>query len=68
INPTTSSPGVSALKNKNLGHNWYWITTIIRNNRVRAVAMRATNGLMRGMDVIDTRTPLSVPVGGATLG
>ena len=25
-------------------------------------------GLMRGMEVIDTGAPLSVPVGGATLG
>nr|ABA96139.1 ATP synthase beta chain, putative [Oryza sativa Japonica Group] len=38
------------------------------NNRVRAVAMSATDGLMRGMEVIDTGAPLSVPVGGATLG
>ncbi|ONM62981.1 ATP synthase subunit beta chloroplastic [Zea mays] len=30
--------------------------------------MSATEGLMRGMEVIDTGTPLSVPVGGATLG
>uniref|UniRef100_A0A3B6GXH5 H(+)-transporting two-sector ATPase n=1 Tax=Triticum aestivum TaxID=4565 RepID=A0A3B6GXH5_WHEAT len=30
--------------------------------------MSATDGLMRGMEVIDTGDPLSVPVGGATLG
>ena len=30
--------------------------------------MNITNGLMRGIEVIDTRTPLSVLVGGATLG
>ncbi|THF96087.1 hypothetical protein TEA_004225 [Camellia sinensis var. sinensis] len=30
--------------------------------------MSATDGLMRGMEVIDTEAPLSVPVGGATLG
>jgi F-type H+/Na+-transporting ATPase subunit beta len=30
--------------------------------------MSATEGLMRGMEVIDTGTPLSVPVVGATLG
>ncbi|MFS7933886.1 putative H(+)-transporting two-sector ATPase [Helianthus anomalus] len=30
--------------------------------------MSATDGLTRGMDVIDTGAPLSVPVGGATLG
>jgi F-type H+-transporting ATPase subunit beta len=30
--------------------------------------MSATNGLMRGMRVIDMGAPLSIPVGGATLG
>ncbi|XVF40657.1 hypothetical protein PTKIN_Ptkin01aG0132000 [Pterospermum kingtungense] len=30
--------------------------------------MSATDSLMRGMEVIDTGVPLSVPVGGATLG
>ncbi|KAL2903083.1 ATP synthase subunit beta chloroplastic [Bienertia sinuspersici] len=30
--------------------------------------MSATDGLTRGMEVIDTGAPLSVPVGGATLG
>jgi F0F1-type ATP synthase beta subunit len=30
--------------------------------------MNATDGLMRGMEVIDTGKPLSVPVGQATLG
>ncbi|KAJ0604494.1 ATP synthase subunit beta [Helianthus annuus] len=44
------------------------VQQLLGNNRVRAVAMSATNGLTRGMDVIDTGAPLSVPVGGATLG
>ena len=35
---------------------------------VRAVSMNATDGLMRGMEVVDTGTPLTVPVGPATLG
>ena len=30
--------------------------------------MSATDGLTRGMRVIDTGAPLSVPIGGATLG
>ncbi|KAG8381032.1 hypothetical protein BUALT_Bualt06G0078600 [Buddleja alternifolia] len=34
----------------------------------RAVAMSATDGLTRGMEVIDTGAALSVPVGGVTLG
>src|SRR3954470_4215224 len=44
------------------------VQQLLGNNRVRAVAMSATDGLMRGMEVIDTGAPLSVPVGGATLG
>jgi F-type H+/Na+-transporting ATPase subunit beta len=37
-------------------------------NRVRAVAMKATDGMTRGMTVIDTGAPISVPVGPGTLG
>jgi F-type H+/Na+-transporting ATPase subunit beta len=37
-------------------------------NRVRAVAMKATDGMTRGMTVLDTGAPISVPVGPATLG
>ncbi len=37
-------------------------------NRVRAVAMKRTDGMQRGMEVIDTGAPISVPVGNATLG
>ena len=44
------------------------VQQLLGNNRVRAVAMSATEGLTRGMEVIDTGAPLSVPVGGATLG
>ena len=35
---------------------------------VRAVAMNATDGLMRGMQAVDTGAPLTVPVGETTLG
>ncbi|KAI9164714.1 hypothetical protein LWI28_000733 [Acer negundo] len=44
------------------------VQQLLGNNRVRVVAMSATDGLMRGIEVIDTRAPLSVPVGKATLG
>ncbi|KAL2935204.1 ATP synthase subunit beta chloroplastic [Bienertia sinuspersici] len=44
------------------------VQQLLGNNLVRAVAMNATDGLTRGMEVIDTGAPLSVPVGGATLG
>ncbi|MBI5777132.1 MAG: F0F1 ATP synthase subunit beta, partial [Nitrospirae bacterium] len=37
-------------------------------NRVRAVAMTSTDGLVRGMNVKDTGAPISVPVGRETLG
>jgi F-type H+-transporting ATPase subunit beta len=40
----------------------------IGNNWVRAVALSPTEGLMRGAEAIDMGTPISVPVGRATLG
>ncbi|KAG8477877.1 hypothetical protein CXB51_027495 [Gossypium anomalum] len=46
----------------------YEVQKLLGNNRVRAVAMSAINGLTRGMEVIDTGAPLSVPFDGATLG
>src|ERR1700754_1465021 len=36
--------------------------------RCRCVAMEPTEGLIRGMKVIDTGKPITVPVGPATLG
>ena len=40
----------------------------IGENTVRAVAMDSTDGLSRGMEVVDTGIPISVPVGKETLG
>ncbi|MEM6741844.1 MAG: F0F1 ATP synthase subunit beta [Pseudomonadota bacterium] len=37
-------------------------------NTVRAIAMDATEGLVRGQDVTDTGGPISMPVGDGTLG
>ena len=37
-------------------------------NRVRAVAMKPTDGMQRGMQVVDLGEPISVPVGPKTLG
>ncbi|MFC1637968.1 F0F1 ATP synthase subunit beta [Patescibacteria group bacterium] len=37
-------------------------------NKVRAVAMGATDGLRRGLEVVDTEAPIKVPVGEITLG
>src|SRR3981081_3343040 len=36
--------------------------------RVRTVAMQATDGMVRGMKVLDLGGPISVPVGHGTLG
>ncbi len=38
------------------------------DDRVRAVAMDTTDGLARGVAVVDTEQPISVPVGDETLG
>jgi F-type H+-transporting ATPase subunit beta len=38
------------------------------DDRVRAVAMDTTDGLSRGTEVIDTGSPITVPVGRETLG
>ncbi len=40
----------------------------IGDNVVRCVAMSATDGLVRGIQAVDTGGPISVPVGNATLG
>ena len=59
--PRTSSEG----KTENLIAE---IQQHLGNNRVRAVAMDTTDGLVRGMEAIDTLQPISVPVGPNTLG
>jgi F-type H+-transporting ATPase subunit beta len=38
------------------------------DNVVRTVAMSSTDGVVRGMEVVDTGRPISIPVGQATLG
>src|SRR5882724_13018766 len=38
------------------------------DDRVRAVAMDSTDGLARGVEVVDSGGPISVPVGDVTLG
>ncbi len=44
------------------------VQQLLGDHVVRAVSMSATDGLIRGLEVIDTGAPLSVPVGEATLG
>src|SRR3954464_3875922 len=40
----------------------------IGRNQVRAVAMSSTDGVVRGMQVLDTGSPITVPVGKPALG
>ncbi|MGL5034198.1 MAG: F0F1 ATP synthase subunit beta, partial [Microcystaceae cyanobacterium] len=44
------------------------VQQLLGDNQVRAVAMSSTDGLVRGMDIVDTGAPINVPVGKATLG
>jgi F-type H+-transporting ATPase subunit beta len=44
------------------------VQQLLGDNQVRAVAMSSTDGLIRGMEAVDTSAPISVPVGEATLG
>ncbi|MDJ1174868.1 F0F1 ATP synthase subunit beta [Roseofilum capinflatum] len=44
------------------------VQQLLGGNQVRAVAMSGTDGLTRGMDIVDLGAPISVPVGNVTLG
>ena len=44
------------------------VQQLLGDHCVRAISMTATDGLMRGMEVVDTGNPLTVPVGDTTLG
>jgi F-type H+-transporting ATPase subunit beta len=44
------------------------VQQLLGDDRVRAVAMDTTDGLARGLEVIDTGAPITVPVGDITLG
>ncbi len=44
------------------------VQTHLGDGEVRGVAMDATEGLKRGMEVVNTNAPITVPVGEATLG
>ncbi|HKV58308.1 MAG TPA: F0F1 ATP synthase subunit beta, partial [Ktedonobacteraceae bacterium] len=44
------------------------VEQLLGNNWVRCVAMGATDGLQRGVEVVDTGASISVPVGPKTLG
>ncbi|HPF38039.1 MAG TPA: F0F1 ATP synthase subunit beta [Phycisphaerae bacterium] len=44
------------------------VASHLGGGRVRAVALGSTDGLKRGVDIVDTGAPVSVPVGGEVLG
>ena len=44
------------------------VQQLLGDNKVRAVSMRSTDGLKRGVEAIDLGAPISVPVGATTLG
>jgi F-type H+/Na+-transporting ATPase subunit beta len=44
------------------------VQQLLGDNRVRAVSMRSTDGLKRGVEALDLGTPICVPVGTPTLG
>jgi F-type H+-transporting ATPase subunit beta len=44
------------------------VQQLLGDNKIRAVSMRSTDGLKRGVEAIDLGGPISVPVGTSTLG
>ena len=44
------------------------VASHLGENKVRTIAMSTTDGLVRGMDAIDTEGPITVPVGEGILG
>jgi F-type H+-transporting ATPase subunit beta len=44
------------------------VQQLLGDNKIRAVSMRSTDGLKRGIEAIDLGAPISVPVGTPTLG
>ena len=44
------------------------VQQLLGDNKVRAVSMRSTDGLKRGVEVVDLGCPITVPVGSPTLG
>ena len=44
------------------------VQQLLGDNKVRAVSMRSTDGLKRGVEALDLGSPITVPVGITTLG
>ena len=62
--PSRSTPRTRAFKIHLTGE----VQQHLGGNRVRCVALGSTDGLVRGMPVVDTGGPVSVPVGKEALG
>ncbi len=61
----------TALKIEDPSRNLSLVTEVAQhlgNTAVRSVALKSTDGLVRGMDVEDTGAPITIPVGRGTLG
>ncbi len=62
-------PILNALETQNQGRRLVLeVAQQLGENTVRTVAMDISDGLVRGQEVIDTGSPISVPVGDGTLG
>jgi F-type H+/Na+-transporting ATPase subunit beta len=70
--PTDHLPGIyNELRTRAVGSDHDLALEVeqqMGNNWVRCVAMGPTDGLQRGIDVVDTGGPITVPVGEKTLG
>ncbi len=70
--PTDQLPGIyNELRTRAVGSDHDLALEVeqqMGNNWVRCVAMGPTDGLQRGVDVVDTGGPITVPVGEKTLG
>src|ERR1700759_217812 len=67
----TRPEAAAAEEDEEIGAGEYLVCEVqqrLGDDRVRAVAMDTTDGLARGVEVIDTGAPISVPVGNVTLG
>src|SRR5580693_1053176 len=62
-------PILNALETQNQGRRLVLeVAQQLGENTVRTVAMDVSEGLVRGQEVTDTGSPISVPVGDGTLG
>lgn len=71
VYPDGMLPGIHnalLIKMPDQSHLTFEVQEHINSNTIRAISLSSTNGLRRGMEVIDTNQPILVPVGRSTLG